>query len=260
MPPTLAEALQETRALEAASLTAFQIAPRLTEGLPDTSMLTGGLPDAPTLTLGLPETPTLTEGLPDAPTLTGGLPETPMLTGGSPETPTLTEGLPETPMLTGGLPEPPKLTGGLPDVSTLADDLQGAPAPTGERPTIRLTDEIREFVVRSLARYETPSQVAAAVREVFGIEVSRQLIYKYDPAGSKPPAQRWIDLHAATRARFLAELAEIGVAQKVVRLQMLDRFAREADDNDDFSEAAAFLEQAAKECGGIYERRKRRSG
>jgi hypothetical protein len=179
----------------------------------------------------------------------------------------LTEGLSNALRLTGGLPdalaltvrEAPTLTGGLPETSTLTLSLPDAPAPTGERPTIRLTDEIREFIVRGLACYDTPSQVAAAVREVFGITVSRQLIYKYDPAGSKPPAQRWIDLHAATRARFLAELAEIGVAQKVVRLAMLDRFAREADDNDDFSEAAAFLEEAAKECGGFYERRKRRS-
>jgi hypothetical protein len=152
----------------------------------------------------------------------------------------------------------PTLTGGLPDdTPTLTQGLQEAPATTPERPVIRLTDEIREFIVRSLACYETPSQVAAAVHEVFGIAVSRQLVYKYDPNGSKPPAQRWIDLHAATRAKFLTDLAGIGVAQKVVRLAMLDRFAQHADENDRFTEAAAFLEQAAKECGGIYDRGRR---
>ena len=49
-------------------------------------------------------------------------------------------------------------------------------------------------------------------------------------------------------------MAEIGVAQKVVRLRMLDRFANRADENDQWERAAAFLVQAAKECGGFYER------
>ncbi len=111
--------------------------------------------------------------------------------------------------------------------------------------------------MRALACFDTPSRVAAAVRDTFGIEVSRQLIYKYDPAGCKPPAQRWIDLHAATRAKFLAELAEIGVAQKAFRLEMLDRFARQAVEKHELFKAAAFLEQAAKECGGCYESRRR---
>ena len=203
-------------------------------------MFTGDLPGALTLTAGLPDVPVPTVGFTD-------------------DAVRLTEGLPDAPTLTARVPDAPTLTGGLPDAPTQTGGLQDAAAPTGAKPPIRLTDEIREFVVRSLARYETPSQVAAAVRAVFGIEVSRQLIYKYDPDGSKPPAQRWIDLHAATRARFLAHLAEIGVAQKVFRLKMLDRFAREAEENNNCMAAARFLEQAAKECGGVYERRKRGS-
>jgi hypothetical protein len=42
----------------------------------------------------------------------------------------------------------------------------------------------------------------------------------------------------------------------VVRLWTLDRFAREAEDNNEMAACAAFLEQAAKECGGIYEGRR----
>jgi hypothetical protein len=149
------------------------------------------------------------------------------------------------------------LTGGLPGTSTETQGLQNTPARAGGKSPISLTDEIKAFIVRGLARYETPSQVARAVNATFGIEVSRQLVYRYDPAGSKPPAERWIELHAMTRAKFLAELAEIGVAQKVVRLWTLDRFAREAEDNNEMAACAAFLEQAAKECGGIYEGRRR---
>ncbi len=117
-----------------------------------------------------------------------------------------------------------------------------------------LTDEIKTFIVRGLARYETPTRVAASVQAQFGIAIDRRQVYAYDPAGSRPPAQRWIDLHAATRAKFLRAAAEIGVAHKVVRLRMLDRFANRADETNYTQRAAKFLEQAAKECGGFYER------
>ncbi len=117
-----------------------------------------------------------------------------------------------------------------------------------------LTDEIKAFIVRGLARYETPTRVAASVKAHFGITIDRRQVYAYDPAGSRPPAKRWIDLHAATRAKFLRAASEIGVAQKVVRLRMLDRFANRADEANYTQRAAKFLEQAAEECGGFYER------
>ena len=72
------------------------------------------------------------------------------------------------------------------------------PTPTGHRqnqhceeamPT--LTDEVKEFIVKGLACFDTPSQVAEAVRVNFGIEVSRQQVFSYDPDGSRPPSPRW---------------------------------------------------------------------
>jgi hypothetical protein len=122
--------------------------------------------------------------------------------------------------------------------------------------TPKLNDEIKEFIVKRIACYETPSRIAAAVRITFGIEIDRRRVFDYNPAGSRPPAQRWIDLHAATRARFHRDLAEIGVAQKVIRLRMLDRFAQLAEDNHQHDKAAKYLQQAARECGGFYERRR----
>jgi hypothetical protein len=117
-----------------------------------------------------------------------------------------------------------------------------------------LTDAVKAFIVRGLARYETPTRVAAAVKANFGIEIDRRQVFAYDPAGSRPPAQRWIELHAATRAKFMRATAEIGIAQKIVRLRMLDRYANRADEANQMERAAAFLVQAAKECGGFYER------
>ena len=118
-----------------------------------------------------------------------------------------------------------------------------------------LTDEIKEFIVRGLARYESPSQVAAAVQVSFGIEITRQQVHEYNPSSARPPALRWCELHAVTRAKFLADVSQIGIAQKVYRLRMLDHFARQAIENNFTLKAAAFMEQAAKECGGLFERR-----
>jgi hypothetical protein len=82
---------------------------------------------------------------------------------------------------------------------------------------------------------------------------NRRRVFDYNPKGSRPPAQRWIDLHTATRARFLRDVSEIGVAQKVIRLRALDRFAEMAEDDNRHDKAAKYLEQAARDCGGFYE-------
>ena len=123
-----------------------------------------------------------------------------------------------------------------------------------------LTDEVKTFIVKGLARYETPTRIAASVKAEFGIEIDRRQVFAYDPAGSRKPAQRWIDLHAATRAKFKHAVAEVGIAQKVVRLRMLDRFANRADEANQMERGCRILEQAAKECGGFYERFQRPKG
>jgi hypothetical protein len=119
-----------------------------------------------------------------------------------------------------------------------------------------LTDEIRTFIVQSLARFDTPSQVAEAVKTQFDVEISRQHVFAYDPKASQRMAPRWRELHAATRQAYLREVAEIGIADKTVRLAMLDRMAHHALANNRLTNTAAFLEQAAKECGGVYESRR----
>jgi hypothetical protein len=118
-----------------------------------------------------------------------------------------------------------------------------------------LTDEIKEFIVKRLARFETPTKVAEAVGVDFGIEITRQQVHEYDPTGNKTPALRWRELHAATREKFLREVAEIGLSHKTVRLQMLDQLARRCERNS-VALAMGCLQLAAKECGGFYENRR----
>jgi len=147
----------------------------------------------------------------------------------------------------GAHPSPPpdgptRFTGGLQNEKSKA-----APTP--------LTDEIKEFIVKGLACHDTPSQVAEAVNLMFGVTVSRQRVYRYDPGNPRPPAQRWRELHAATRQALLRELAEIGVAHRAVRLRRLDRLASRCERNN-VTTALKCLEMAAKECGGMYEKRR----
>jgi hypothetical protein len=118
-----------------------------------------------------------------------------------------------------------------------------------------LTDEIKTFIVKGLACYDTPSQVAEAVKANFNVEITRQHVYAYDPNASQHMSPRWRDLHAATRQALLRELAEIGIAHRAVRLRRLDRLESRSERNN-VTTALKCLEMAAKECGGMYENRK----
>jgi hypothetical protein len=118
-----------------------------------------------------------------------------------------------------------------------------------------LTDEIKTFIVKGLACFDTPSKVAEDVRAQFDVAITRQHVYAYDPDSSQQMSPRWTALHAATRAKFLRDLAEVGVSHKVVRLRKLDRMANECELSD-VRLTLACLKQAAKECGGLYEKRR----
>jgi hypothetical protein len=119
-----------------------------------------------------------------------------------------------------------------------------------------LTDEIKTFIVKGLACFDTPSEVAEAVQATFGIEVSRQHVYSYDPGCTQPPALRWRALHAHTRRTFLDDVSAIGIANRTARLRILDQMLHRVVARHNTSLAAMLLEQAAKECGGMYKRQR----
>lgn len=126
-----------------------------------------------------------------------------------------------------------------------------------------LTDDVRAFIVRALACYDTPSQVAAAVKEEFGLEIMRQQVAAYDPTkatSKKGLAPKWIALFEATRKKFLEDVSQIPIANQATRLRVLDRLLRQAEANRNAPLAAQLLEQAAKEVGGAYTDRRRLIG
>lgn len=118
----------------------------------------------------------------------------------------------------------------------------------------RLKDEVKTFIVQRLALFDSPSTVAEAVNQEFEIKVSRQQVEKYDPgkAAGKQLRKNFQVLFNEFRERFLQATADIAISHKSVRLRRLDRMSAIAEERGNFPLAAALLEQAAKECGGMY--------
>jgi hypothetical protein len=120
-----------------------------------------------------------------------------------------------------------------------------------------LTTEVKAFIVQGLACFDTPSQVAQAVKQEFGIDITRQQVAQHDPtkvAGINI-ATKWKTMFEEVRNRFREETSDIPIANKAYRLRALDRMAAKAEGIKNMALAAQLMEQAAKEMGGAYTNR-----
>jgi hypothetical protein len=125
-----------------------------------------------------------------------------------------------------------------------------------------LKDNVKLFIVKRLACYDTPQEVADAVMEEFGIEVDRNQTGSYDPtkAKGKTLGKRWVDIFNATRKKFLEDLSELPLANPAVRVAELSKLYQNAKTRKNAVLAAAHLEQIAKEVGGVYSNKIRLTG
>lgn len=123
----------------------------------------------------------------------------------------------------------------------------------------KLTEEAQTYVVQALACFETPTDVADAVRKEFGIEITKQTIEAYDPnkLAGRNISDKWRAIFEETRARFLTNTAEIPLAHRTVRLRVLQRMAAAAEKSKNYNMTAQLIEQIAKECGDAYSNRQR---
>lgn len=121
-----------------------------------------------------------------------------------------------------------------------------------------LNNEVKSFIVQALACFDTPSQVATAVREEFGLELTRQQCEAHDPTkrAGRDLAKKWQTLFHDTRKRFREETADIPIANRAFRLRGLARMAEKAENMRNLALTAQLYEQAAKECGDMYVNRK----
>lgn len=117
-----------------------------------------------------------------------------------------------------------------------------------------LKDDVKAFVVQALACFDTPTQVADAVKQEFGLDVTRWQVSAYDPnkAVAKNLGKKWRELFAATRKAFIEDQATIPIAHQNFRLRALDRMYQQAAQRGNAVLAAQLIEQAAKESGGAF--------
>ncbi|MBJ2303862.1 MULTISPECIES: DUF2280 domain-containing protein [unclassified Pseudomonas] len=117
-----------------------------------------------------------------------------------------------------------------------------------------LKNEVKSFIVQALACFDTPSQVVEAVKNEYGVVVSRQQVETHDPTKSagKGLAVKWVTLFHDTRKRFREETAEIPIANRAFRLRGLGRMAEKAENMRNLALTAQLYEQAAKEVGDVY--------
>ena len=122
-----------------------------------------------------------------------------------------------------------------------------------------LTEPQKLFIVRELACFGSPSEVAARVKEEFGIEVSRQQVDIYNPDSShgKELSKKWKKLHAEVREAFTKEQVDIPIRHRSFRSRELLEMYRRAKARGNLAQAAQFLEQAAKEWGDAYTNRQK---
>lgn len=125
-----------------------------------------------------------------------------------------------------------------------------------------LNDDVKRFIVQALACYDTPSQVAEAVKEEFGLVIDRQHVAVYDPTKKvgKALSQKWRDLFEETRKKFLNDVSSIPIANQTFRLRALNRMFTRAESVKNLALASQLLEQASKEVGGAFTNRHELTG
>lgn len=86
-----------------------------------------------------------------------------------------------------------------------------------------LKEPVKIFIVQSLACFETPQQVADSVEEIYKIKIDRKQCHSYDPTkyAGRNLSKKLKDLFERTRKEFRANIYDIPLANKAVRLREL---------------------------------------
>lgn len=125
-----------------------------------------------------------------------------------------------------------------------------------------IPEEVKRFIINALAAFDTPSQVVAAVKEEFGLDVTRQAVEGHDPTkhAGRSLAPKWREMFEAARTTFINEATQVPIAHRSTRLRALDRMAKAAEKRGNFPLAAQLHKQAAEEMGNAYTNRRELTG
>lgn len=110
----------------------------------------------------------------------------------------------------------------------------------------------KEQIVVLLAKFRTPSEIAALLKQEAGIDLTVQQISKYDPSRTAFDAgERWRPIFEAARKQYLTAVEDVPIANQGYRLQLLQEASDAARRARNWKLMAELLEQAAKEVGGV---------
>jgi hypothetical protein len=127
-------------------------------------------------------------------------------------------------------------------------------------PRAKLDDSHRTYIVQRFAVFRTPSEVQADFAAEFpdAPSITRQGVEAYNPESrnGRKLAKKWKAVFDTTRKAFLDDTASIGIANRNVRLRILDDLVTEARTRKNPKLVAELLEQAAKEVGDAYSNRR----
>ena len=119
----------------------------------------------------------------------------------------------------------------------------------------KLRKKHKEFIIKQLACYESPSSVRSEFKKIFNLEISLSQLSYYNPnsvQGNQELSDKWSMLYFETRRKFLEGAVDIPISHKQYRLRELQKNYEKLRDMGDISGANKVLEQAAKEMGGAY--------
>ena len=126
-----------------------------------------------------------------------------------------------------------------------------------------LTSTSRAFIVRELAFYATPTEVAEMVSDKFHVEVTPQNVQKYDPTkvAGKDCAKCWREMFYDLRKKFLKHIDKyVPEANKAVRVHNLARQARKHIKSGNYPAMADAYERIAKELGNVHTNKREFTG
>ncbi len=113
----------------------------------------------------------------------------------------------------------------------------------------KLTEPMKVFIVQSLACFETPQQVADAVKTTFKVEVERMQCANYDP--TKPTgekmSQKLKDLFYRTREDFKKNIEDIPIANKAFHFKELQKMY------DDWGKNKVMRQNVLKQAQGLLQ-------
>lgn len=117
----------------------------------------------------------------------------------------------------------------------------------------------KRFIVRALARYNSPTRVAQLVKAEFDFEPSRQQVRHYNPDQNDELAAEWVELFRAERKEFLADEPRAGVGHENYLLEVLQGVLdRELDKAKPApSLVMDLIRLAAQIKGGVFRRQEK---